>query len=900
MDLQSEITPTQKLIQKSLERQRTQMMIKSTTHKQIQNQQQQQHQQYNKKIKDEDPKVATGVRIETFIFQSATQQQSSSLFCIFVDTTGVRWKGILSRADKAHEYDIWYKIQRDEHQYGRQRTTTINQIVHVAATRRIPMTKNLISNLLVTTLGWSLLRANRTLMSATGGASEHQFTIFEIINIFGTCKWYNQLEVICQCIVEWYTDALCPPLERTAITSLTPKNVITLTHMAIKTPWMLCFWWMSPHPLLDELSVDQVNKICTKVGHPRQLDALTVRVIEAYRGAPYGTKRSKGKMSVSMAKACASIGEEVVQESIKLGVVALQQHRLIFVGDTACEEAIAERILTVVTTGDDGDCRRTNVPVGAALPFTLNEEQQDAVYAALASRFHVITGKPGTGKTSAVMRALFQSFARGTVLPVAFTGLAAQTLRKVLRSGATAHKVVHSMHRGCNKKYSGKHVLIIEEASTMSLRLLNALIAALGSSLRRIYIFGDHRQMPPTDGWVSVIGALVSRYQNTPMVTDLTVSMRIHDDTGILTENLDAINDTRVFGRGFVVASSSSATSSKETITQQPPTTFSWSDDPRSRHPFIFLQRGASVADDVTVIRDALIASGVDISGTSKAPDWQIMVADNATRREFGRLWFSMMHRQNTVPCDTTTTMEDEEQRTSSPTAIASPIGVHEFAVGERVMFTRNIDKSWKPQNSKHKSAVVMNGTIGRVTKIIDENPCTLDTSIPTPQRTSTPLPSPTHRRWLEMDDGDYEVCLSRYGADYMEHIPPATVDKMQGQEADVCVLLIRRPSIRLGRCGIYTACSRARRRVIVVADFNIGAHGPCPSEDFYASIIGDSRCHTQSFASRLPPASTFSALTRSVLLCAVTNSSDNDEDEDTDTPTQPKKKRRCHVQISK
>ncbi len=144
--------------------------------------------------------------------------------------------------------------------------------------------------------------------------------------------------------------------------------------------------------------------------------------------------------------------------------------------------------------------------------------QQLAIETAVARRFVVISGGPGTGKTTTVLKILrrLMSGADGAGLRIALaapTGKAAARLQESLRSaresyaeGNTLPKSVSTLHRLLGSRpgsvffrHDSKNplpvdVMIVDEASMVSLTLMAKLFDALPASAR-IILLGDRYQL---------------------------------------------------------------------------------------------------------------------------------------------------------------------------------------------------------------------------------------------------------------------------------------------------------------------------------------------------------------------------------------------------------------------
>lgn len=176
--------------------------------------------------------------------------------------------------------------------------------------------------------------------------------------------------------------------------------------------------------------------------------------------------------------------------------------------------------------------RRMGTPAEGVLvdPVRLNPDQRQAVALALASPLTLITGRPGTGKTSIVV-ALLRAIQRlpnpiplERILLAAPTGKAAQRMGEALRLGLEAirrpdaldaalrndgpePKTLHrtlGYHAGAGGfRHSADNPLpadlvIVDEASMIGLELLEGLLAALAPDAQLV-LLGDADQLPSVD-----------------------------------------------------------------------------------------------------------------------------------------------------------------------------------------------------------------------------------------------------------------------------------------------------------------------------------------------------------------------------------------------------------------
>ena len=186
---------------------------------------------------------------------------------------------------------------------------------------------------------------------------------------------------------------------------------------------------------------------------------------------------------------------EMVMEEDRVYLAAL--HR--------AETGIVRRIsalLSMPLTAPDLDADQIQNQVLSAMAVTLSEEQMDIVTQILGQKIAIITGGPGTGKTTLV-RALCVVFRtlRLKVMLAAPTGRAARRLAEVTgRKAKTLHKLL-----GYNQdKETFEHdftnpldldLLVVDEASMVDTMLMYRVMEALPAGAGLILV-GDTFQLP--------------------------------------------------------------------------------------------------------------------------------------------------------------------------------------------------------------------------------------------------------------------------------------------------------------------------------------------------------------------------------------------------------------------
>ncbi|MFP4362018.1 MAG: ATP-dependent RecD-like DNA helicase [Alphaproteobacteria bacterium] len=180
------------------------------------------------------------------------------------------------------------------------------------------------------------------------------------------------------------------------------------------------------------------------------------------------------------------------------------------------EERIAERIKALAAKGPPWppvDAAARLDKAEAALGVALSVSQRAAARKLLGTRFAVLTGGPGTGKTTLV-RTLLEAvpLAADKVALAAPTGRAAKRLAESTeRDAKTLHRLLEAepgrrFHRGPGRPVDAE-LIVVDEASMIDVTLMDALLAALDEDAG-LWLVGDVDQLPSV-GPGRVLGDLI-------------------------------------------------------------------------------------------------------------------------------------------------------------------------------------------------------------------------------------------------------------------------------------------------------------------------------------------------------------------------------------------------------
>jgi len=211
----------------------------------------------------------------------------------------------------------------------------------------------------------------------------------------------------------------------------------------------------------------------------------------------------------SVAQAVAAAGREntIVIEDMNTGLDEyIPNNKAVYLSKFyTCEVAIGNRLRQLSRREKsvrEVDARKALSWVQKELDITLAPRQQDAITGALDNKILVITGGPGTGKTT-IIHALLKIFSRRTpdILLSAPTGRAAKRMSEATgHSAVTSHRLLEFSLTAGGFQRNGDNplecdLLVIDEASMIDTILMHHLLKAVPAGATLILV-GDVNQLP--------------------------------------------------------------------------------------------------------------------------------------------------------------------------------------------------------------------------------------------------------------------------------------------------------------------------------------------------------------------------------------------------------------------
>ena len=288
-----------------------------------------------------------------------------------------------------------------------------------------------------------------------------------------------------------------------------------------KNPYLLC-------AEIDRITFERADGIAESLGfpkdHPLRIEAGLIYVLR-FNAQTNGHACLPAERLISAAAETLSVPREAVEQ--RLGELIADQKlerygEYIFTSELACDETYVAAKLSLIDqsaiTVSIPDVDRMIERLEGECAITYCREQRSAIYEAFCRGVLIVTGGPGTGKTT-IVRALMRMFRMlgHSVALAAPTGRAAKRMSEATSEEAkTIHRMLEMEREGEGRPRFNRNesqpldekAIIIDEASMIDLPLMAALLRAVKRS-SRVILIGDASQLPSV-GCGNVLGDLIS------------------------------------------------------------------------------------------------------------------------------------------------------------------------------------------------------------------------------------------------------------------------------------------------------------------------------------------------------------------------------------------------------
>lgn len=480
--------------------------------------------------------------------------------------------------------------------------------------------------------------------------------------------------------------------------------------------------------------------------------------------------------------------DEIVQEQ---SVIQPSGKDLIYPLDLyAAEKKLVDRIKTIMEEGDyidEADARTAVNQVIGELGFRRDESQVDAAVMAICNPLSVITGGPGTGKsTTQKMIVAALKLLKRTILAAAPTGVAAKRLSDVSgMSASTMHRLLKwdvqaggFTHDRSNPLPTDR--LIIDEFSMVEIKIAASFFDAVKPT-SGLTIVGDVDQLP------SVGAGQVLRDLIESGVIPVTRLQTVHRQAG---DNTIVLAASRINKGVFPIGQDEGGNGFDTVITgflehmegpRKVRRPVMWSNNAefkvniqdRINNPDTELSE-----DDERIARTAISLMTVDLPAQGFDPSTEVQILSPFRKNGLG-----------------TTLLNAEIKKRLNPFTEDNGVAFRNdkvFSVGDRIMHLRNdYEKS------------VFNGENGFVDLIGD--------------RVNE---AGSKEKFIRVDYAGHKAFYGMADVSDVEHSWATTVHKSQGSEYPVVIIVCSNSQRRmLNRNLIYTAVTRAKKRCIVVGN---------------------------------------------------------------------------------
>ncbi|PID82511.1 MAG: hypothetical protein CSB16_00990 [Clostridiales bacterium] len=195
--------------------------------------------------------------------------------------------------------------------------------------------------------------------------------------------------------------------------------------------------------------------------------------------------------------------EKIVDDMMRLDHIIVDNNKIYLKEPYMCEQTVASSLYRISQNIDRRDIESDIIRFENEFDISLNSEQKNALRSVFSSGVTVITGGPGTGKTTLIKAIVYIAGEKNTGL-CAPTGRAAKRMESAGKEAKTIHRMLeykfdedsNSLSFERNENYPLDYdIIIVDEASMIDIFIMSALLRATGS-YTRLVIIGDTNQLP--------------------------------------------------------------------------------------------------------------------------------------------------------------------------------------------------------------------------------------------------------------------------------------------------------------------------------------------------------------------------------------------------------------------
>lgn len=313
------------------------------------------------------------------------------------------------------------------------------------------------------------------------------------------------------------------------------KILLTDPYDMVENVWKLSFF-----------TADKIGKFMgIDADDPRRLRGALLTSVKLY--AEEGNMFASEAQALKTASKISGISEEKIRPEVKNleedGRLVINMDGLYLPVYFKAEKEAAEKILSMIRKVNE-DLPEIEIPESDIKGNNLSNDQKNAISTVLKNKVTIITGGPGTGKTTTVkgiINLLLDMDKKVTL--VAPTGRAAKRMSELTGHEAkTIHRLLgYSMGRGYKNKKLKTDILIIDEASMLEQVLFNHLLQALDDDTR-VVLVGDVFQLPAI-GAGNVLADLIT--SDAVPVIDLKENFR-QEEGSLIAHNAETIKQGKI------------------------------------------------------------------------------------------------------------------------------------------------------------------------------------------------------------------------------------------------------------------------------------------------------------------------------------------------------------------